>query len=238
MLWCCDTYMHPLLSCSPTRATWGEWQVWRERCEAGLIALHHLGLYQNRTCSMSFPHFIASSNILGEAELGAGERPRNYGCPVTAYWAFEGQRPGFYTDLVLRPHQAFQKISVFLSERSSQWWIPKPQLWHPPLRFGSQHWIPKPPLLLLSGLSQLLLASRGQTFPKAPVTQSAVSAPAQHKTRPSAGTSTGHHLMKGASVQTHMGHVCPSRPSPPLFLLLSFRAPLACPHCVSRSCNP
>ena len=31
----------------------------------------------------------------------------------------------------------------------SQRWIPKPQFWYPPLRFGSQLWIPKPLFFLV-----------------------------------------------------------------------------------------
>ena len=43
-------------------------------------------------------------------------------------------------------------FSEFLSERSSQWWIPKPQFWYPPLRFGSQLRIPKPLFLGFLGI--------------------------------------------------------------------------------------
>ena len=61
------------------------------------------------------------------------------------------QRPGFNTELALRPPQTFEKSSELLPERSSQGWIPKPQFWYPPLRFGSQRWIPKPLFFLVSG---------------------------------------------------------------------------------------
>ena len=47
---------------------------------------------------------------------------------------------------MLRPPQTFEKNSEFFPERFwkiSQGWIPKPQFWYPPLRFGSQHRIPK-----------------------------------------------------------------------------------------------
>ena len=50
----------------------------------------------------------------------------------------------FFTELALRPPQTFEKISEFRSERFSQRWIPKPQFWYPPLRFGSQQRIPEP----------------------------------------------------------------------------------------------
>ena len=42
------------------------------------------------------------------------------------------------------PPPNFEKVSEFFSERFSQRWMPKPQFWYPPLRFGSQHLIPKP----------------------------------------------------------------------------------------------
>ena len=44
------------------------------------------------------------------------------------------------------PDLTFEKNSEFFPERFwkfSQGWIPKPQFWYPPLRFGSQHRIPK-----------------------------------------------------------------------------------------------
>ena len=41
------------------------------------------------------------------------------------------KRPGFSTELALRPPQRFERISRFLPGRFSQRWIPKSQFWYP-----------------------------------------------------------------------------------------------------------
>ena len=80
----------------------------------------------------------------------------------------------FYRAGAQTPTSTFEKFSRFLSERFSSLWIPKPQFWCPPLRFGSQHRIPKPMFFLvfwvLTAVSGFF--ARGQIFPKALVLQS------------------------------------------------------------------
>ena len=80
---------------------------------------------------------------------------------------------------MLRPPQSFENISEFLSERFSQWWIPKPQSWYPLLRLGSQHWIPKP-LFWLGFLGVHCCFSFffcSGTFPTAPIAKIGVTLP-------------------------------------------------------------
>ena len=61
-------------------------------------------------------------------------------CCQNTWW-----RPGFYTELALRPPQTFEKISEFLfdSERYSEGGDAQNQFPYPLLRFGSQRRIPK-----------------------------------------------------------------------------------------------
>ena len=69
---------------------------------------------------------------------------------------------------------------------TSQGWIPKPQFWYPPLRFGSQHRVPKHLFFLLFWVSAAdFCFSAGRRnfgyFPEVPVTKIRVSAPAPYK---------------------------------------------------------
>ena len=41
------------------------------------------------------------------------------------------------------------RVSFRTILKNSHRWIPKPQFWYPPLRFGSQQWIPKTPIFFV-----------------------------------------------------------------------------------------
>ena len=79
--------------------------------------------------------------------------------------------------------QTFEKFSKSLSEIFSQLWIPKPQFWYPPLRFGPQSQVPKPLIFLVFWVYTVAfgLSAREQIFPKVPVIKIRVSAPALYK---------------------------------------------------------
>ena len=105
----------------------------------------------------------------------------------------------FFNFWALRDPQTFEKMFEFLE---SQGWIPKPQFWYPPLRFGSRQRIHKPPFLMVFWVHMplvLVLLLGGPLFPKAPVPKSRVSAPALYKS----GVARG--LLQGRPLQRPMG---------------------------------
>ena len=73
--------------------------------------------------------------------------------------------------------------------KNSQPWIPKPQFWYSPLRFGSQHQIPKHLCFLVFWgvyTADFGFSAWGRILPVVPVTEIRVSAPAPYiKTLPS-----------------------------------------------------
>ena len=74
-----------------------------------------------------------------QVSLSFLEQPR--ASVITAGFSYRGLRSGLA--------ESFKKVSQFLSEQLSLWWIPEPKFCYPPLRLGCQHQIPKPLLLLV-----------------------------------------------------------------------------------------
>ena len=88
------------------------------------------------------------------------------------------------------PPKLSRKIPSFSQKyfaKISQRWIPKPQFWYPPLRFGSQHRIPKHLFFLVFRVSTADFGfSAGRRkfsgfFPEVPVTKIRVSTPGPYK---------------------------------------------------------
>ena len=99
-------------------------------------------------------------------------------------------------------------FSKFLSERSSQRWIPKPQFWYPPLRLGSQHRIPKPLFLVFFWVCTAVLGfvAQGQIFLRRPSPKLESQDQLGTKTPPSEKT-LGQALFKGSSSQGQVAQV-------------------------------
>ena len=106
---------------------------------------------------------MAISGVLfgGVPEESSGKIPRKLSCIAQCYLT-----AGFLHRAGAQTTQTFQKISEFLPERFSRRWIPKPQFWYPPPRFGFQHRIPEPLFffVFLVHTADFGSSARGQIF--------------------------------------------------------------------------